>query len=144
MIEKLKQHIESRKTFKLIAQANEYSTIKPFLYGCQIEYRRLGKYIFIKNSSVNQTALKGRAFNDFSEAILKHVNWQLDDPIFEIGDNILYNEKYNIVVTMIGEKIWNILNTSVNIAEKTSSDLELQRKIVLNAFDELNFQKQNS
>lgn len=138
MIGKFKQHIESRKTFKLIAQANEYNTIKPFLYGCQIEYRRLGKYIFIKNSAVNQTALKGRAFNDFSEAILKHVNWQLDDQIFEIGENILYNEKYNIVVTMIGEKIWNILNTSVNIAEKTSSDLELQRKIVLNAFMELN------
>lgn len=138
MIKKIKSLLESRNTYKLVSQANDYHVVKPFLHGTQIENRRFGNYIFIKNSSTNKVALERRNFQDFKETILKNVTWQLDDEIFDItAENIQYNKKYNILIAMVPEKIWDTLNTSINIAEKTTQDNITQRLIAINAFKEL-------
>lgn len=138
MIGKIKNLFEARKMLRAIDTANDNYVIKPFLHGCQLENRRFGNYIFIKNSASNKTALEKRNFQDFKQTVLKNVSYELNDEIFDVvGDNIQYNKKYNIIITMVSEKIWDTLNTAINIAEKTTSDVETQRLITINVFKEL-------
>jgi hypothetical protein len=131
---KFKQMLESRTLFSKIANVNDYNTIKPFLLGCQMEYRRFGNYIFTKNNTENINTLEKRHFKDFKSAVYPRVTWELQDDLMNFGDNIMYNEKYNIMVIMIPEKFWSILNTAINIAEKSVKDIQTQRDIVVGAF----------
>lgn len=138
MFNKIKNLFEARKMLKSVTEANDYHVIKPFLLGCQLENRRFGNYIFIKNSETNKNALQKRNFQDFKETVLKHLSYELNDEIFDVvGDNVQYNKKYNILITMVSEKIWDTLNTAINIAEKTTNDSETQRLITINVFKEL-------
>jgi hypothetical protein len=138
MIEKIKFFFESRKTYNLVSKANDYNVIKPFLHGTLIENRRFGKYIFVKNSNTNKLALEKRNFKDFKEIISNNVDWGLNDEIFDIvADTIQYNTKYNIMIAMVPEKIWDILNIAINIAENTTQDIPSQRSITINACREL-------
>lgn len=134
MLEKIKQYIQSRNTLKAVKHANEYNVIKPFLHGSQLEYRRFGNYLFLKDSKENHEALIKRDFANFKTSIEQHVNWELQDTVLEFGESVLYNKKYNIMVVMIKEDCWNKLNTSVDIAKKTETDIQIQRDILINAY----------
>jgi hypothetical protein len=136
-MQKIKHYFESRKIFKEIKEANNYHVIKPFLHGSQLEYRRFGNYVFLKDSKDNQEALAKRNFSDFKESVQKHVNWELSDEVLDFGESILYNKKYNIMLVMVPEKKWNTLNTSVTIAEKTDSGIEVQRNVLINVYTTL-------
>ena len=136
-MQKIKHYFESRKIFKEIKEANNYHVIKPFLHGSQLEYRRFGNYVFLKDSKDNQEALAKRNFSDFKESVQKHVNWELNDEVLDFGESILYNKKYNIMLVMVPEKKWNTLNTSVTIAEKTDSGIEVQRNVLVNVYTTL-------
>ena len=137
-MQKIKHYFESRKIFKEIKEANNYHVIKPFLHGSQLEYRRFGNYVFLKDSKDNQEALAKRNFSDFKESVQKHVNWELSDEVLDFGTSILYNKKYNIMLAMIPEQSWTTLNTAVSIAEKTTTNIETQREILINAYTTLN------
>jgi hypothetical protein len=136
-MQKIKHYFESRKIFKEIKEANNYHVIKPFLHGSQLEYRRFGNYVFLKDSKDNQEALAKRNFSDFKESVQKHVNWELSDEVLDFGESILYNKKYNIMLVMVPEKKWDTLNTSVTIAEKTDSGIEVQRNVLINVYTTL-------
>ena len=137
MIARIKNMIESRSMYSKILQANEHGVIKPFLLGCQMEYRRFSTYIFAKQTSANLNLLKDRHFKEFKESVGSRVNWTLTDDILSFGDSVMYNEKYNIMIVLVPEKLWNTLNTSINIAENTDQDAETQRDIVISAFKTL-------
>lgn len=137
MLNKFKHAMNSRSMYSKVIQANEYSVIKPFLLGCQIEYRRFADYIFVKNTVPNEKSLKERYFVNFKNTIEPTVNWQLTDSIFEFGDDLMYNEKYNIMIVMVDENKWSTLNTAIAIAEDTKKDTTIQRDIVISAFNVL-------
>lgn len=135
---KFKSFFEKRKTIKQISQANDYYTIKPFLHGCQMENRRFANYIFVKNSATNTSTLEARNFKNLKESVTKDLDWNIEDELFDIvADNIQYNKKYNILITMVPEKLWATLNTAINIAEKTTDDVTTQRQITINTVKEL-------
>jgi hypothetical protein len=137
-MQRIKNYFESRQTLKTVKQANDYHTIKPFLHGSQLEYRRFGNYVFLKDSVGNQEALSKRNFVDFRESVQRHVNWELNDDVLDFGTSIMYNKKYNIMLVMIPEQSWNTLNTAVTIAEKTTASIDIQREILFNAYITLN------
>ena len=138
MIDKLKNVMVDRKTISLLSEANNQYTVKPFLFGCQIDYRLFGNYIFIKNSVENKTTLSKRKFLNFKESLSKQVKWNLKDEIFDnIASDVQYNQEFNIVITMIPESIWESLNKTINIAEKTTKDINVQRKLIINTFSEM-------
>ena len=76
-------------------------------------------------------------FTDFKKILGKKVTWELNDPMMNLGDVVLYNESYNLMIVMVSEKIWNIFNKAVNIGKKTKTDIETQREIIINVFEEL-------
>lgn len=137
MFGKFKHFMNSRSIYNKVNHANDYNVIKPFLLGCQIEYRRFGNYIFVKNNSVNEKSLTQRHFVDFKKTITPTVNWELNDSIIDFGDSIMYNDKYNIMIVMVQEKYWSVLNTSIDIAQDTDKDILTQRDIVISAFNTL-------
>jgi len=137
MIKRVKQFMHSRAMLSKIGSANDYQVIKPFLLGCQIEYRRFGDYVFVKNTVPNEKILTDRHFSDFKKSVEAHVNWELTDSIVDFSETILYNEKYNIMILMVNDKLWNTLNTAINIAQNTDKDISTQRDIVISAFNTL-------
>ena len=80
---------------------------------------------------------EARKFKEFKQSVGVRVNWTLTDDVLQFGDNVMYNEKYNIMIVLVPEKLWNTLNTSINIAENTDQDAETQRSIVISAFKTL-------
>ena len=137
MIARIKNMIESRSMYSKVLQANEHAIIKPFLLGCQMEYRRFSNYIFAKQTNANVNLLEARKFKEFKQSVGTRVNWTLTDDVLQFGDNVMYNEKYNIMIVLVPEKLWDTLNTSINIAENTDKDVETQRDIVISAFKTL-------
>lgn len=133
----------SQKTFRLLSEANAEYIVKPFLFGTQIENRIFGNYIFVKDSPENNASLKIRKFNNFKETLAKQVNINIKDEIFDtIANNVQYNKEFNIIIAMVPDKIWGTLNKSINIAEKTTKDINTQRKIIINTFNELSIKSE--
>ena len=135
-VTKIKTFFNDRELLKQVQAANDEHVVKPFLHGSQLKTRKFGNYLFAKNSVENSTVLKSRDFVDFKE-IEKSVSWTLEDDIFKIGDQVLYNKPYNMLIVMVSEKIWDNFNKAVNIGKKTKTDLDTQREIIINAFKEL-------
>jgi CTP-dependent riboflavin kinase len=143
MLEKIKSVMTSQKTFRLLSEANAEYIVKPFLFGTQIENRIFGNYIFVKDSPENNASLKIRKFNNFKETLAKQVNINIKDEIFDtIANNVQYNKEFNIIIAMVPDKIWGTLNKSINIAEKTTKDINTQRKIIINTFNELSIKSE--
>lgn len=138
MIDKIKNTVVNQKTARMLAESNSEYIVKPFLFGAQIENRVFGNYIFVKNSPENKESLRTRKFLDFKEVLSKQVKWNLKDEIFDsIANDVQYNKEFNIIIALVPDKIWGILNKSINIAEKTTKDINTQRKIIINTFNEL-------
>ena len=138
MINKIKNLVVNQKTSRILNEANAEYITKPFLFGSQLENRVFGNYIFVKNSQENKECLKKRKFSDFKETLSKQVTWNLKDEIFDnIAENVQYNKEFNIIIALVPESIWEMLNKSINIAEKTTKDIVVQRKIIINTFAEL-------
>jgi hypothetical protein len=138
MIEKVKALINSQKTARVISEANSVYVTKPFLFGCQLEYKLFGNYIFIKNSTENKSSLSKRKFTNFKDSLKGQVNWNLKDEIFDsIADDVQYNREFNIVITLIPENSWDMLLKTIRIAEKTTKDIVVQRKMLINTFEEI-------
>lgn len=143
MIDKIKNVVVNQKTARMLVEANPEYVVKPFLFGAQLENRIFGNYIFVKNSTENKESLKARKFLDFKEVISTQVKWNIKDEIFDtIADNVQYNKEFNIIIAMIPDKIWSMLNKSINIAEKTTKDINTQRKIIINTFNELSIKSE--
>lgn len=140
-IDRVKTYLTDRKTLKHIALANQEYIVKPFIHGSQLKTREFSNYLFVENTTENASILKSREFTDFKKSLGKKVTWELNDPMMDIGDVILYNESYNLMIVMVSEKIWNIFNKAINIGKKTKTDIETQREIIINVFSELAEQK---
>ena len=138
MLGKIKMAWNSKMTYRIILEANNEHVVEPFFHGIQMEHRMFANYIFVKNSQENQNALQLRSFEDFNEAIGKHVNWELGDEIVDLADKLLYNKKHNLLINMIPDSIWDKLNTAINIAERIDTNPETRREIIINAYNELN------
>ena len=54
-----------------------------------------------------------------------------------VPENLVYNKEFNILLSMVKEDIWDILQTSINIGSNSSDDLSSKRLVTLNAFMEL-------
>lgn len=136
-INRFKTYLTDRETLKHISLANQEYIVKPFIHGSQLKTREFGNYLFLENTTENTSILKSREFTDFKKILGKKVTWELNDPMMNLGDVVLYNESYNLMIVMVSEKIWNIFNKAVNIGKKTKTDIETQREIIINVFEEL-------
>ena len=136
-ISKIKTYINIKKNSSRIAAANAYVVLEPFLFGSQIENKKLGSYIFIKSSLENKAQLKGLNFSNIDIITANHKHIRDDEMLNMVPENLLYNKEFNILLSMVKEDIWDILQTSINIGSNSSDDLYSKRLVTLNAFMEL-------
>jgi len=57
MFGQIKNLIQKNRNNKRFFEANDYVTVVPFLFGAQLENRRLGRYIFISFRQENPIPL---------------------------------------------------------------------------------------
>ena len=136
-ISKIKTYINIKKNSSRIAEANAYVVLEPFLFGSQIENKKLGNYIFIKSSLENKAQLKGLNFSNVDISAANHKHIKEDEMLTMVPENLLYNKEFNILLSMVKEDIWDILQTSINIGSNSSDDLSSKRLVTINAFMEL-------
>lgn len=139
MINKIKSLLNNKKSVKRFLEANDYVTVVPFLFGAQIENRKLGRYVFAIDTDDVNSLLDQRNFVDITsdENIFKSNLLERDDLLSLIAEDILYNQEFNILIAMVHPDNWGILNSAVNIAEATSDDFDTKVKITVNSINEL-------
>ena len=64
--------------------------------------------------------------------------------IVKLGDDVVYNEEYNLLMILIDVSKWDTLLTSMEIAVKSSNDFTKQSKILLSSNIVLNSKKDNN
>jgi len=135
LITKIKKTMRSREAYGVLQNANGY-TVGPFLHGVQIEHRQFGSYIFVKGSAENKKVLQKRAFVDV-ESYAEEYTWSLTNPIIALSEVVLYNEEYNILITIMPENIWATFSKALNIADNVEAVTEIKNNILLAAFREM-------
>lgn len=134
MLEKIKSMFAKKQRYATF-DGNDEDTIDIFLHGAQLESCRISNYIFMKKNSDVHSALTKRDFVnlDFSNFFI------VGDEIYQqIPEVVQYNEDYDIIIGLVQDKDWVKLNTCINIAEKTTDDIDLQIKIFINAYNLIN------
>lgn len=118
-------------------ESNAYIVLEPFLFGSQLENRKLGKYVFIKESTENKNQLKELNFSTVDISLSNHDYIKSDEIFSLVSENLLYNKEFNILLSMVKENIWDTLNTCINIGDGISDDFSSKRLVTINAFMEL-------
>jgi hypothetical protein len=134
MLEKIKSMFVKKERYASF-DGNDEDTIDIFLHGAQLESCRISNYIFMKKNSDIHSALTKRDFVnlDFSNFFI------VGDEIYQqIPEVVQYNEDYDIIIGLVQDKDWAKLNTCINIAEKTTDDVEMQMSIFTNAYHLIN------
>ena len=140
MFVKIKEFIQKNRNSKRFLEANEYGTVVPFLFGAQLENRKLGRYIFVKEDDSSEQLLLDRDFTDITishDTFFKSSILETDSLLSIIAESVMYNQEYNIIISMIHIDNWKTLNTCINIAESTSDDFDTKVKITINSLCEL-------
>jgi len=135
MLLKVKNFIQNKKASSRIIDSNNYIVLEPFLFGAQLENRKLDKYVFVRETVDNKAQLKG--LNFLSVDIANNDYIKSDDIFTLVSENLLYNKEFNILLSMVKENIWDTLNTCINIGESSSDDFSSKRLVTVNAFMEL-------
>lgn len=126
-----------RNTFSSkLKSANNHDVVDAFLHGLRLDHLKFSSYVFIPKNGINQTALKSRGF----VTVLDKINCD----IVKLGDDVVYNEEYNLLMILIDVSKWDTLLTSMEIAVKSSNDFTKQSKILLSSNIVLNSKKDNN
>lgn len=139
MLNKIKKLLQRNKNSKRFFEANEYGTVVPFLFGAQIENRKLGRYIFVKDDDNTEQLLSDRDFTNITteDKYFKSNILETDSLLSIIAESLMYNKEFNIILSLIHIDNWDTLNTCINIAEATSEDFDTKVKITINSLCEL-------
>ena len=139
MFGQIKNLIQKNRNNKRFFEANDYVTVVPFLFGAQLENRRLGRYIFTKDTDYSGQILLDREFVDIStdDTDFKSSILETDALLSIVAESAMYNREFNIMLSMIHIDNWDTLNTCINIAESTSDDFDTKVKITINSLCEL-------
>ena len=140
MFKKIKDLLQKNRNSKRFFEANDYATVAPFLFGAQLENRKLGRYLFIKDDECAEQCLLERDFVDITisnDNFFKSNILETDSLLSIIAESAMYNQEFNIITSMIHPDNWKTLNTCINIAEATSDDFDTKVKITINALCEL-------
>lgn len=131
MFEKFKS-VFAKKPRYIAFDGNDEDTVDIFLYAAQLESCKISNYVFMKKNADIHPALLQRDFEnlDFSSSLIHG-----DDVYQQIPEVIQYNADYDIIIGLVDTKDWAKLNTCINIAEKTTDDVDLQIKIFINAYN---------
>jgi len=123
-ITNLKTSVKSSNIRRQLRQSNSESVVLPFLHGLQIKHRKFGAYIFITDTDKHRAELQARSFQVLSSDVVQH------DSILGLGATVMHNKKYNLLFVLIAEATWELLDASIDIAERSTKQFEAQCHIV--------------